>query len=65
MIEYSITVKDSERTLTKRFTSPNSLVVSRNNEELLDTITQVVQEFKGDISIESPDITIKAKMIWQ
>lgn len=64
MIEISITLKDSERTLTKKFLDYSHLQFSRGNEELIKMVEEVSREFKGDVDLESPDITIKAKMIW-
>lgn len=65
MIELSITIKDEERTLTKKeILYDTNLVFSRNNEILLSLVEGVVQEFKGDVQADSPDIIIRAKMVW-
>ena len=65
MIELSITIKDEERTLTKKeILYDTNLVFSRNNEVLLSLVESVIQEFKGDVQADSPDIIIRAKMVW-
>jgi hypothetical protein len=64
MIEISITIKDSERTLTKRFPEYDPILFDRNNERLCAMVDEVTQEFKGNTETDSPDIIIKSKMTW-
>lgn len=65
MIEYSITVKDEERTLTKRELSyETELLLSKESPILLDQVRAIVKEFGSDPEKESPDIVVKAKLIW-
>ena len=64
MIEISITFKDSERSLTKRFMEYNTMFFDRESEKLKELVDEVSQEFKGNVETDAPDITIKAKMVW-
>lgn len=65
MIELSITVKDEERTLTKKEVVYDVVILSQANEELLQKVQYVIDEFGSDPNQEAPDVTIKAKMVWQ
>lgn len=65
MIELSITVKDEERTLTKKEVVYDVVILSQANEELLHKVQAVIDEFGSEPNQEAPDVKIKAKMVWQ
>ena len=64
-IELSITVKDSERTLTRKEVLEEGIFVSRESPYLFAKVQEVVQEFSGDVKIDSPDIIVRLKMTLQ
>lgn len=65
MIELAITVKDEERTLTKKFPVYQPLILSLHDEVLKSFINEVVMEFGGDLDNGAPDIIARTKMIIQ
>ena len=65
MIELSITVKDEERTLTKKFTIYDVLILSLESEALKDLVQEVVKEFGGDLENDAPKITVRAVLVYQ
>ena len=65
MIDLSITVKDDERTLTKKFTIYDCLVLSTNDAILHAMVEEVVREFGGDLEHDAPKITVRAVLVYQ
>ena len=64
MIEYSITIKDENVKLTEKEISYEPLLLSRDNEQLVNRIQQAFNNFKNTSGNESPDVIIKATMVW-
>lgn len=65
-IEYVIKVKDEKTSLTEREVSYEPLLLSKTNEALLQRVSEVVKRFlEKSPSEDSPEVTIRAKMVWQ
>jgi len=64
MIELSITIKDESRTYVDKDIIYDPLTFDRNNPEIIKRVKDAIQAFPGPTDIESPDITIRAKMVW-
>ena len=62
MIELAITIKDEHVTLTERHPVYDPIVLAHSSAELTKLVEEAIGKFTGDKS--SPDIIIKAKMIW-
>lgn len=58
-IELTITIKDSERRLTRDFNIYESVTMQENDPVIAKCVKEALQEFKG----EPDDIKIKALMI--
>lgn len=66
MIEYNIKVKDEKSSLVEKHHTYEPLHLSLDNKDLASRVSDVYHKFsKGQESTESPEITIRAKMIWQ
>lgn len=64
-IELSITVKDAERTLTKKEPLYEGFFMSSEDPILIRKIREVVNEFGGNLEIDAPKIIVKAVLVYQ
>lgn len=64
MIELSITIKDEDRTFTRKELLYDPLLLSRESPELVEKIAAVLKEFRADPNEPALDIIIKTKMTW-
>lgn len=66
-IEYVIKVKDETSSLSEKHITYEPLLLSLDNEELEKKVQDTYLKFysKGAEGKESPEITIRAKMVWQ
>lgn len=65
MIEYSIKIKDEANTVTVRDIEPSAFLLCKDNALLSEKIGEALIKFGFDLTNDSPEITIKAKMVWQ
>ena len=65
MIEYSITIKTESETLTVKETSYDPIVLSGESDFWKAEIEKALLKFGFNESQESPEIVIKAKLIYQ
>jgi len=64
MIELSITVKDESSRLTEKDTVDEPYELSMSNDNLINRVRKVVEHFGAHPESESPDIVVKATMVW-
>jgi hypothetical protein len=64
-IEYSVTIKDDTHSLTVKDTSYNPIVLSTDNPLLQSLVQGALDQFGYDPHMESPEIVVKFKMVWQ
>lgn len=66
MIEFEIKIKDEKATLSEKDLTYDDLLLSKNNEELADKVSQLLRKYRENYpeADESPDIVIRAKLIW-
>jgi hypothetical protein len=65
-IEYTIKIKDEKSTLSEKEIIYEALLLSKDNEVLMQAIAQLMARFFADEeSPEAPEITITAKMVYQ
>lgn len=65
MIEYTIRIKDEANTLTVEDTSYDPILLSTDNQYLKDKVNEALVKFGYDPHMESPEIVVKFKMVWQ
>lgn len=67
MIEYEVRIKDEGCTLCQKEVIYTPLLLDRDNANLQDKIKEVFDKFKAahPESSDSPEITFKAKILWQ
>jgi hypothetical protein len=65
MIELTVIVKNDESKLVERQLVYESMQLDKNNPVLNEIINSALKKFGSSFIDESPDITVKAKMIWQ
>lgn len=64
--EYVIKVKDEKTSLTERDFSYEPLLLSRDNEMLIQKISAVVEKFlENNPTQEAPEVTVRTKTVWQ
>lgn len=64
--EYTIKVKDDTSSLSEKHITYEPLILAIDNAELASKVSEVYKKFnKGLEWQESPEITIRAKMVWQ
>lgn len=64
--EYVIKVKDETSSLSEKHITYEPLLLSLDNADLASKVQSVYHKFnKGQEGQESPEITIRAKMVWQ
>jgi hypothetical protein len=66
-IEYVIKVKDESSSVSEKHITYEPLLLSLDNTELENKVQEAYLKFyhKGAEGKESPEITIRAKMVWQ
>lgn len=68
MIEYSITIKDENRSYTHKDMTYNPFLMDKSNQLLSNQIEQLTKEFMinslGNAQ-EAPSIMVKSKIKWQ
>lgn len=65
MIEYSITIKDSNATFIDKDTTLEKLILDPHNETIQALVKQALAKLKIDHNLEAPEIVFKAKLIIQ
>lgn len=65
MIEYSITIKSESETLTVKETVYDYLILALDSDFWKAEVTKALEKFGFNSAQESPEIVIKAKMIYQ
>lgn len=66
MIEFVIKIKDEKATLSEKDFTYEDFVMSRNNEELTNKVSQLLRKYRENYpeADESPTITVQSKLIW-
>jgi hypothetical protein len=65
-IEYTIKIKDEKSSLSEKENTYESLLLSKDNEELRAKVADLVCRFRAyNDAQESPEIIVTSKMVWQ
>ena len=65
-IEYTIKVKDERNCLSEKEICYEPLLLAKEDENLRERVEALVEKFMDHYpSQESPEVTIRAKMVWQ
>jgi len=63
-VEYTITIKNENDTAIYKDDSHDGLNLTLTNEQLALKVADCLKKFGWDEDAESPDILVKARMVW-